>query len=302
MRLLSVGDLNLDIIFYVDGLPREGGEALAPRMEYSPGGAAANLAVAFSRLGGEAWFMGSVGRDFIGEWLRGRLREEGVRDDLVASRCDFASGTMCIVSTPRDRTIIGHRGANEKLPPPASLSGLGFDAVFISGYSFLGCNRDRSVEIASMYSRSGVPVYIDVSGVFAGEARSVLGGMGVRLRALLMNEMEAEAFFGGEPRAVEYAEEVVVKLGPWGAALYRRHGDPLEVEGFRVEVVDTTGAGDVFDAAYIWASLRGLDYRERLLFANAAAALKVTRRGGWGSPTLAEVQSFLRERGVEIRL
>ncbi len=302
MRLLSVGDLNLDIIFYVDRLPGEGGESLAPKMEYSPGGAAANLAVAFARLGGDTWFMGSVGRDFIGEWLRGRLRDEGVRDDLVASRCDLSSGTMCIISTPRDRTIIGHRGANEKLPPPASLSGLSFDAVFISGYSFLGCNKARAVEIAAMYSQAGTPVYIDVSGEFARTAREVFGEMGVRVRALLMNEHEAEAFFGGKPAGVEYAEEVVVKLGPRGSVLYTANGQSVEAEGFKVEVADTTGAGDVFDAAYIWASLRGLGYRERLVFANAVAALKVTRRGGWSSPRLSEVLEFLEERGVPLKL
>ncbi len=301
MKLLSVGDLNLDIIFYVERLPGEGGEALTEKMEYSPGGSAANLAVAFRRLGGESWFFGAVGRDFIGAWLRSRLKEEGVRSDLVALREDKSTGTMCIISTPRDRTIVGHRGANEALPPPNVLEPLSFDAVFISGYSFLGENMAVAAAIAEMFAAKNVPVYVDVSGVFAEKGWKVLSGLRHKLRALLMNEAEARVFFGGEPFLPGFVDEVVVKLGKHGARAYSSKG-AVEAEGFPVPVVDTTGAGDVFDAAYIWASLRGMGLRERLVFANAVAAIKVSRRGGWSAPTLEEVAFFLKQRGVEIPL
>lgn len=304
MRLLAVGDLNVDIILYVSGIPKEGGEEHARDLSISPGGSAANVAVAFRRLGGESWFYGSVGDDVFGNWLIGLLKDVGVNTEFV-SRRDRTTGTMVILSTERDRTIIGFRGANEMLVyPREEMWDRGFDAVFVSGYSFLGENLSRILKLLESASERGVKVYVDASGVFAHKGLDLLKQTRMRIHGLLMNEVEAQEFFrGGDPgNYLWLADEIVVKMGSKGSVVYHEGGSTY-VKAFPIDtVVDTTGAGDVFDAAYIFASFSGLGYRERLLFANASAAIKITRKGGWSSPRLEEVLEFLRSKGVKISL
>lgn len=304
MRMLAVGDLNVDIILYVSGIPKEGGEEHARDLSISPGGSAANVAVAFRKLGGESWFYGSVGDDVFGNWLLMQLEEVGV-DTRLVSRQDKTTGTMVILSTERDRTIIGFRGANEALPQPQrGVLDRGFDVVFVSGYSFLGENISRILKLLEILTEFGSKIYVDASGVFAHRGLELLKRVGRRIRGLLMNEVEAREFFrGDDPRNYLWlADEIVVKMGSRGSIVHYEGGSTY-VKAFPVgSVVDTTGAGDVFDASYIFAGLSGLEYRERLLFANAAAAIKITRKGGWSSPKLEEVLVFLRSRGIRLSL
>jgi len=93
--------------------------------------------------------------------------------------------------------------------------------------------------------------------------------------------------------------ELVITLGPRGAVAFdgRRL---LHVDAFKLNAVDTTGAGDSFAAAYIAMFLRGMDLYEKLVFANAAAAIKVTRPGARSSPRRDEVVSFLLSLGYKI--
>lgn len=305
MRLLSVGDLNVDIILYVEKIPAEGGEEHAKGISISPGGSAANVAVAFSRLGGESWFFGTVGGDVFGSWILERLREERINVKYVRVCRGCGTGTMVILSTSKDRTIIGFRGANERLArPDSSLWENEFDALFISGYSFLGDNYQIARGLVKDAANRGIKVFIDASGIFAKIGLETLRSLGVKIHGLLLNESEARDFFkGSDPsKYLWVADEIVVKMGEQGAKVYSGSGS-VHVPAFKVvRVVDTTGAGDVFDAAYIYATLRGLSARDKLVLANAAAAIKITRKGGWSSPYRSELQSFLLEKNKKIRI
>jgi len=286
-----VGNANVDVIAFVDRHPSAGERVEARRLERAPGGAASNFAVAAARLGAHAILLGCVGLDEEGEWLLDRLRGSGV-DVSMVSRVSAPTGVaLVVVDAGGERTMVVHRGANALLPqvlrerplPPA-------DWVHAASVP-----PDLAAEVFASAKRAGAITSYDPGGTVAR-----LGFEGLRSAleltdVLLVNEAEARALAG--PRGVGgLAPTVVVKLGARGAVAWvggREYG----AEGFRVEVVDTTGAGDVFDAAFALGVLRGLSPGEALTFANACAALKITRVGGQASPSLEEVARLLRERG-----
>jgi len=298
MRVLAVGNANVDHLLYVDEPPEVGGRVEAWRYERRPGGAASNFAVAAARLGASPAVVCCVGDDWEGAWLLGELRGSGV-DVSYAVRVSAPTGAaFVIVDRTGERTMVVHRGANSLLERAIRELELP-EADWVHAASVGPGVAARAFEAAK---RAGARTSYDPGG-----AAVKLGLEGLRAAleltdVLFLNEAESSALAerGGGPgleRVRELVPVVVVKRGPRGSAAYVG-GEAFSAGAFEVEVVDTTGAGDVFDAAFAVASWRGLGWAEALTFANACAALKVSRRGAWASPTLAEVVEFLRSRGL----
>jgi len=299
-RVASIGNANIDLTLYVRKLPDPGTQVEAYSMERLVGGAAANFAVAASRLGLQAAFIGCVGRDEAGKLVLSKLRSEGVDTSLVKV-VEGGTGLVVVVVDERgERTMIAYRGANE------ALCKMDLSSIDYSAFSWLHASSVKPEVVVKPFRKArelGVKTSYDPGGIVARMGyRSLMDALRYT-DVLLLNETEAgyiEASGGGVELEVvrEVVPLVVVKLGARGALAYK---GPLRVqaEAFRVEVVDTTGAGDAFNAGLCYALESGLSVHDALVFANACAAIKITRRGAQASPRLREVVDFLRSEGFD---
>ena len=304
-EVLSLGDVNVDIIMYVDDLPSKGGESLSRRVEVRPGGAAANLAVALSRLGVPTGFIGAVGNDIFGDYLRRDLESEGVDTSMLA-RKEAASGfTVIVVTGDGERTMLGHRGANRILEPGDIDESYveRAEIVFISGYAFLESpQRDAALKVFGAAKQRGIPVAVDLPEVIAS-----IGWEGIRQMVgtpdiIFVNERECNLLLkNDESKLKDVLREtamLVVKMGAKGARLHTREGT-FTAPAFKIEVVDTVGAGDAFDAGFIYALTRGLKPKECLVVGNAVAAWKCTGPGARHLPRPKDLGRFLAEHGYK---
>ncbi len=293
--MASIGDLMLDVIFYVSNLPQRGMEQRAQSSLVCPGGASANFAVAAVRLGSPSAVAGKVGSDPAGEALLSLLEQEGVDASEVVV-VDGPSGlVVSIVDSSGERTMVSHM-PRECLLLPGDLDERVFNDAFAlhsTGYSLLPePQRSLILQVVRSARASGVLTMFDPSPVVEEIPRDVVAEA-VELSSLVLpNEAEYEALLNMGLRDV-LEGKTVVKMGERGCMA----PDGSVVQGFRAELVDPTGAGDAFAAALAVGLQRGLSLQEACRFANAAASLKVERRGSSiGMPTLGEVLKRLGER------
>lgn len=304
--VLTIGDINADVIALLDCYPRKGSEGLARHVELHVGGSAANTALVLARFGVDVAFLGRTGDDFVAQYVLRKLADAGVDTSLIQHDPEEMTGLMFIVVTPDgERTILGYRGANARLAPVPfeRLAPLGLRWVHVSGYTLLeDVPRKAVFTILEEASRWGITVSLDVGVCTAyqvpGHVEEILRYVDVLLPSL----EEARALTGREaPREalLAFIEKgvgtVAIKLGGEGCLVGDEKG-AFEVPALPVEVVDTTGAGDAFDAGFILGRLWGLGLRESALLGNALGALACAMMGaGDGRITPHRARRLLRQ-------
>ncbi|PWK92532.1 ribokinase [Fulvimonas soli] len=292
-RIAVVGSINMDLVTLAPSFPAPGETLLGERFLTVPGGKGANQAVAAARLGAEVALVGALGRDAFGDELERGLAREGVALDHVR-RCDGAgSGTASITVAGGENQIVVVPGANAEVSPAqveAARSALAqADAVLVQMEIPLA-----TVEATLRLGRRlGVPVILNPA-----PAQPLPAELLAQASYLTPNQHELATLLGADPaedfRALMRRAPVPVVLtrgaeGAW----YSADGGPAHQPGFAVEAVDTTGAGDTFNAALAVFLREGLPAAVRK--ACAAAALSVTRLGARdGMPTRAALDAFLR--------
>jgi sugar/nucleoside kinase (ribokinase family) len=252
----------LDLTFAgLEGVPRPGEERLANDLLRSPGGGAIT-AVGAARLGLASALVSPIGKDLVGEVLLKLLARDHVH--FAGRRVDRTPLTV-VMPSDGDRAMATFDPGEQVTA--AELSAVAPRAVVLSL---------PRLQLAPARAR----VYATVGDV---DARALSGGRLPDLtgvRALLVNEREAALLTGfAEPRRAaaalaELTPLAVVTLGREGAISAGAEG-ALHVEGIPVEAIDTTGAGDLFAAAYVWADHWGAPLRERLRWATLYASLSV---------------------------
>ncbi|MGC9170543.1 MAG: carbohydrate kinase family protein [Thermoproteus sp.] len=296
--VVALGHLLMDIQLYLADRPDAGEAALVGELRYGGGGSASNFAVAARRLGLASAIITSVGFDGFGRVLLEELMREGVDISRVKIVIGQQTGTSFLLVYPSgDVKVFEYVGASEAVEPKdlsdAALKG--FDHLHITMYRL-----DTAVHAARLAKKLGLSVSVDPGRIWSARGLDHLRDLLAEADYLLLNESEFRALLRGDAgKAFGLGiDMVVVKRGPQGATAYLRSGEVLEARGFKVEAVDTTGAGDAFDAAFLAALLegRGVDYALR--FANATGALKTTRKGARSSPTREEVEKFLATRNI----
>jgi sugar/nucleoside kinase (ribokinase family) len=299
--VVGVGFNVIDYLFRIPRFPEPDTKSNCTGATIQGGGLTATAMVACGRLGLRTRYIGKFGGDQIGRLAREELAGEGL--DLAASV--IAAGVpnrLCIVLVEEGtgrRTIIRHVDPRtvlrpEELSREAVCSGR---ALHLDGYE-----GDAAIQAACWAREAGIPVSLDAERFT--ERREEL----FRLADILIIAQR----FGLEITGRSDVEEILDglhRLGPRVVGLTRgEHGSVLSVDGRRIEapgfpvdVVDTTGAGDVFHGAFVYGVLQGWEAGHILRFANAVSALKCTRLGGrTGIPSVHEVDAFLRARGEEI--
>jgi ribokinase len=298
------GSLNMDFVVQVQRLPERGETVLGGGFVTLPGGKGANQACAAGRLGGHVRMLGRVGDDVFGKQLMESLAGAGVDTRAVRVSGGSPSGVALIfVETGGQNQIVVASGANGLLSTADVTAGLA------EAEGFLLLQLETPLE--TIERAAAIAVQREMSVILdPAPAQALPDGLLSRVSCLTPNESEALFLLDRRGSSVTPAEApelarallrrgpraVILKLGDNGAYLEEASGG-RHFPGFKVSAVDATAAGDTFAGALAVALAEGRPYAEAIPFANAAAALSVTRLGAQASmPVRAEVEALLARR------
>jgi ribokinase len=327
-----VGSTNFDLLLTLPRLPRSNDRLRPSDSVLAPGGMAGNVASAFARLGGGVRYAGAFTADDDGALLRSALVHDGVDVRFARERPGPGGRGLILVGARGERAIIaGWQPTTDAYVPSAgsrpvaanghSVGGPARHARELSGWRALLATPWPLPDglfappVDALYCPSifapaivpslppDLPLAIDIEAghldaldepalrCLLGRARFVFGNHGV-----LSGVAGRLGYARPEQLGADVGETLVVTLGARGCVAVCG-GVSVNVPGFRVRAVDTTGAGDCFSAAFLLAALRGLDPVVAATFANAAAALSTRGLGSRAAtPSLPEVEGRLRRR------
>lgn len=287
--LLAVGELNVDIV--LSGLkqpPVMGEEILAERYTECMGSSTAICACAAASLGVKTAFFGKLGMDAHGELVLDTLGRYGVDAGAVLRAPEWRTGVTVSMSMPKDRAMVTYFGD--------TIDAFEADAVPLE------CIKARHIHVGSFFLQTrlqpgleglfrrakelGMTTSLDAGWDERGRWADALGGVLSQTDYFFPNEREA-ACISGTQDMEEAARRIagmgctaVVKLGAEGSLVCDRGGRLYRAEPFRTCAVDTTGAGDSFNAGFIAAMLKGKSLEECMRYGNATGAVSVQYEGG----------------------
>ncbi len=306
MDVVGLGYCAYDILAILPGLPSFDAVSMTPLADlvHDGGGQVGTALTTLARLGARAGYVGVLGDDREGRWLRDRFIQDGV--DLSRLRMSADVGTnVCLLlveqATAR-RAILCHRrvGIHDLSVDEA-------DRAYIQAARVLhldGQFMPAAIQAARWAREAGVKVCFD-----GNHPRPGLDELLPLVDWLVVAEPFPAAYTHlSDPEQAAQAllslgaGVLVVTQGEWGCRVWTAHGR-FQVPGFPVRAVDTTGAGDAFHGAFIYAMLQGWTLRRAATFANAVAAINCQTLGGRrGLPTLVQVEAFLtKDIGPDLR-
>jgi ribokinase len=298
-KLLVVGSINIDLVACANRLPAPGETILGKTFDVFNGGKGANQAVAIGKLGAPVEMIAALGTDLFTERLLSGLQAAGVDThavQMVAGPCGVAHISR---ADNGENSIIVVSGANSLVSPAYIDAHL--QAVQQANMILVQLETplETVIRLAEQAWEAKTPLMLDPA-----PARPLPEVLLSRTAWLTPNETEAQMLLGGvssEPAAVAEklltmgVRNVALKLGAQGVFLAGRDCSPQQVPAFPVKAVDTTAAGDCFNAAFAVALTRGKPPAEAARYGAAAAAISVTRAGAQPSlPSSSEVEAFLK--------
>ncbi len=292
MKFTSIGHANIDITLFISKLPAPDEDVKVQASMIGTGGAASNFALCVRKLGEEAELLALIGDDLFGKFFLERLAEQGVDVSNIMVAEGASTGMVVVINEiGKQRRMMSISGANARM-----------NSEIIQKWSTAISEADF-VHIASLEIENAV-VIAEKRNDLSWDPGTKVARLGLEklkpmfpsLRVILLNKEEARMLTGKNnvKDAMRFLsglgpEEVVVKLGANGSMAFVSEAF-YEAPALSPLVVDTTGAGDIFDATYLVARARGYDVGEALRLANVASALKISRPGTTkGIPTWDEV-------------
>ena len=304
-EIIVIGSLNADLVQNVDRLPKAGETIVGGNLETFSGGKGANQAFAAGRMGARVSMIGQLGNDSLASLLLASLKSAGVNSDLVG-KADCSTGAAVILVLPDgENVIVISPGANATVTPALATERLG---ILREG-SYLLSQLEIPIEsvqesLAVAKARNATTILdpapaqplstdllrnVDYLTPNETETLTLLGDASLSMDDDSDVELAARKILALGPKAV------VLKLGARGCMIASEQGN-IRVPGFKVSAIDTTAAGDVFNGAFATALAEGKEVPDAARFANAAAALSVTRPGAQNSvPSRGEVNRYLSE-------
>jgi sugar/nucleoside kinase (ribokinase family) len=288
MRYLVAGELNLDLILqnYLS-FPALGQETLVEDITLTLGSSGAICAAGLAKLGNQVCFTGKLGCDSWGDACLEFLAKLGVDSSRVIRDSAVKTGLTVSISSPRDRAMVTYLGAMEAMHADeiAARGWDGLNHLHISSIFLQRALRPDLKQLLAMAHAHGLTTSID-PGFDPQEkwGRDVIDTL-AEVDVFLPNEVELAGIAGlADPeqalRALENGRTLTVaKLGRNGCAAMEG-GRLVRVAAFPVQPVDTTGAGDSFNAGFLHTWLRKTPLREALRFAAACGALSTLGAGG----------------------
>ena len=295
-----IGDALIDYQYWVDEMPPVGGDTLINVSNRSAGGSAANTAVALGALGVSTAFIGRIGSDENGDWIKSQLTSGSV--DISCVQYGASSGyVITIINSTGERTMFSFRGASA-IPmiatPILSRTMRRVKIMLLSGYCLLNPEQ-------AGFSLTAIEELKAAGGLFALDPSPLIGQVEPVLckkilsyvdilmpnRSELMTLAQTDHFAQALETMQKRVPLIALKLGAEGAAVFVRKGmvTPsgtafpedlyVEVPAEPVQIVDTTGAGDAFNAGFISGFLESPDPKVWLVRGNQTAAAIVSQRG-----------------------
>jgi ribokinase len=305
--IVVVGSSNVDLIMKMARLPKRGETVTEAVFLQTFGGKGANQAVAAARAGGRVALVNCVGDDSYGTAILENLGAAQVDTEFVFRETGVASGTaLILIGDDGDNVIAVAPGANYRLGREHANRARG--RIAEAAMIVLQCEipPDTLEYVVGLADEDRRPIMLNLA-----PARRLSDSCLQKLTYLILNESEAELLCGfavdSRDRARQAGEAirrlgpqaVLITLGAEGACICTADGS-LHVPAFPVQPVDATAAGDTFCGSLAVALLEGKDWEHSVRFANAAAALAVTRLGAQPSiPQRAEIEQFLQTRPAQ---
>jgi sugar/nucleoside kinase (ribokinase family) len=308
-EVFCAGNAVLDVLVRpVDELPAPGASRRLEEVGLGPGGNGVTTSVALARLGVRVALAALLGEDRLGEILRSSLRSEGVDDsNVITLKNARTSLSMVLVQSSGERRFLIFRGANAHFSPQH----LNWDLVkgarifhYASAFALASFDGAPLTETMARARQLGCLTSMNTCWDSLGRWLPLIEPALGCVDYFFPNQDEGWQLTGErEPAAIARrlhqagVKTVIVKLGPAGCYVDGSEGG-FTSPGFAVRTIDTTGAGDCFEAAFLAALCRDNNLRHAARFANAAAALSTLGMGGSdSSPTLQQVEEFLQSRG-----
>jgi sugar/nucleoside kinase (ribokinase family) len=294
--ILVVGETNVDVVLR-GALPALGKEVVADDCVLTLGSASAICAMGLARLGNPVVFVSRVGADIWGDYCLGVLSAAGIDISHLVRDPALKTGVTVSISSSSDRALVTYVGSISAVTE-ADVSDAVLDRaqhLHISSFFLQSSLRDGCARVFARARQRGLTTSLDPG--FDPKERwdKDLPATLLSVDIFLPNEFELAAIAAcAEPGAALRALEngrtrTVVKLGRRGA-MTRDGGETIHVPPFPVQPIDTTGAGDSFNAGFLHAFVRSRPIRECLLFGNAAGALSTRGLGGTAAqPTIDEL-------------
>jgi sugar/nucleoside kinase (ribokinase family) len=305
MRILIAGEINVDLVLQnYNSFPALGKEVLVEDMSLTLGSASAICAAGLAKLGSKVVFAGKVGHDVWGELALERMRGLGIDLRYVISERSIKTGITVSVTSAQDRALITYPGSIAALHasdiPDAWLEGCRH--LHVSSFYLQAGLRSGLKGLLARAHHAGLTTSIDPGFDPSGRwERDILDTL-EEADLFFPNEVELEAIGGSADvaaslRALENGRtRTIAKLGSRGCMLLV-DGAPLLIPAMPVTPVDTTGAGDSFNAGFLHAWLKGRDIVDAARFAVACGALSTLGLGGTGAqPNEAEALAFCEVR------
>ncbi len=288
-RVCVVGSCSMDLVVTSSRRPGAGETVMGESFKTVPGGKGANQAVAAARLGAEVVMIGRVGDDHLGETILNNFKKNNVSVKYMKPVTDMESGTAHIILAEGDNSIIVVPAANNEVTPDYVEQA----AEAIRSSDIVLIQQEIPAETVAVVSRicveADVPLLLNPA-----PARKIDAEVLKHAAYITPNEHEASVIFEGislQEALRNNPNRLLVTEGSNGVRYYNGEEECV-VPTFKVDAVDTTGAGDTFNAALAVALAEGQSLSDSIRFANRAASLSVTKFGAQGGmPTRAEVEA-----------
>ncbi len=297
-KILVIGSINMDLVVKVERMPKAGDTVLGTDVENFAGGKGANQAVAAAKAGGSVSMMAKLGNDAYGKELLLDLEDVGIDTGLVETEIGSSGIAFITIDAKGENMIVVSSGANRKI----TIQDLG--KINFSEYKFLVLQLEiplnvvkKSLEVAKA---NNLKTILNVA-----PAQILDDEIIKNTDFLILNEGEAAllankdvynkdtAIAAAKSLIVNGAKSVIVTLGADGL-IWQSPESSGSLDAHKVNVVDTTAAGDCFCGALAVALSENKSLKQALEFANAAAALATTKKGAQPSlPSRVEIEKIL---------
>jgi len=297
--VITLGDLNIDLIVAVPVYPARGGDSVAEGVSLHTGGSALNTALVLACLGVDVAFIGRVGQDALADQALADLVHAGVDTRLVQVDPAVATGMVFVAVTPDgERTMFSARGANS-YTHPGLLDENDFAGArwfHFSGYALLAEPQRSATRYAlDLAVETGCCISLDVGVEPARCAQKDILHLLSRVDVIFPNETELSLLTGDVDLRMSSTQlldwgvgAVVAKYGASGSEVTLRNRRAT-LPAFDVSPLDTTGAGDSFNAGFILGRLMGLDWEAAALLGNAVGALATQWQGAGAQDVTSRV-------------